>query len=309
MARWSAALDEWLRTHHGVVGAPTLAQIGVPPRSVTRLLERQQLIPIFPGVYRSRQWPFDDVQRMVAVCVRNRAAMIGFTTAAREWAFRKIDDRDLHALVHHGRSPQLGGVIVHRCRRIDPVDVVERPDGLRLTSPPRTLFDIADMVGFKAASSITEQVIDSGMCTIGTITDTVIRLAHPNRPGSRTMQQVLAARPAWSQALQSDLEFRVYDEIRRQRLPTPVAQCPVSMPSGRIVHIDLGWPEFQVGLEVDHPAWHNGTVPRHRDIRRDRGAAVAGWFIPRVSQFEVDTGLAGAIAEVGVILRRRGWTI
>ena len=69
-----------------------------------------------------------------------------------------------------------------------------------------------------------------------------------------------------------------------------------------------GWPEFQVGLEVDHPAWHRGGVPQHRDNRRDRGAATAGWVVPRISQFEVDTGLAGAIAEVGIILRRRGWT-
>jgi hypothetical protein len=79
------------------------------------------------------------------------------------------------------------------------------------------------------------------------------------------------------------------------------------MPSGHIVHVDLGWPDFEVALEVDHPAWHDGTVPRHRDTRRDRGAAIAGWFIPRVSQFEVDHRLPGAIAEVGVILRRRGW--
>ena len=42
-------------------------------------------------------------------------------------------------------------VVIHRSHRIDPVDVVDRPDGIRVTSPPRTVFDLAAIARRRAA--------------------------------------------------------------------------------------------------------------------------------------------------------------
>ena len=78
--------------------------------------------------------------------------------------------------------PEMEGVVVHRCRRIDPVDVVERPDGIRLTSPPRTLFDSADMIGSESTASVLEQLLNEQRVTFGTISDTVQRLLSPAPP-------------------------------------------------------------------------------------------------------------------------------
>ncbi|MEI7547633.1 MAG: type IV toxin-antitoxin system AbiEi family antitoxin domain-containing protein, partial [Actinomycetota bacterium] len=153
MAVWRRALDQWLRDHHGVISTPQLRGVGCSARTAHRMVQRGELVPLLPGVFLSAQWPCGDEQRLVAVCARNPAAVIAFTTAARYWGYRKVNDRRLHVLVPHGCSPTMPGVVVHRCRRIDAVDIVERPDGIRLTSPPRTLFDSADMLGLSAARS------------------------------------------------------------------------------------------------------------------------------------------------------------
>ena len=42
---------------------------------------------MLPGVFRSAQWPCSRDQLLAAVCARNPAAMIGFTTAGQLWAY------------------------------------------------------------------------------------------------------------------------------------------------------------------------------------------------------------------------------
>lgn len=305
MAHWQSAVDDWFARHHGIASAATLEGLGMSSSTMHRLAQQQRLIRVMPGVFKSAQWPTTFEQTLAAVCARNESAHIAFTTADRLWGFRGVKDRTLHALLVHGAAPRIPGVIVHRCRRIDPVDIVERPDGIRVTSPPRSLFDSADMLGFDAARSILEQMLHEGLCTLETVVDTVARLQHPHRPGSRTMRAVIASKPRWQSALQSGLEWRVLQEIERQGLPMPVAQCPVHLPDGHVIHLDFGWPEWQLGLEVDDPAWHDGALESHRDARRDRKAAVAGWLVPRITRLDVEHGIRDAVADVAAIVAHR----
>jgi hypothetical protein len=305
MPFWSEPLDLWLSTHHGVVDHTTLLRFGLAPRTIDRMLARRELIRILPGVYRSRQVPESRQQLLAAACMRNPHAMIAFTTAGQEWTLRKMADPGLHVLVPHGCSPELPGIVTHRCRRIDPVDIVERPDGIRLTSPPRTLFDSADMLGVANARSVLEQILHEKMCTFPTVVDTYLRLGRPHRPGTATMTAVLASRPAWRAALHSDLESRILDEIERQRLPAPTSQCRVVGSDGSVAHLDFGWPQWKVGLEVDHPAWHDGLDDRRRDARRDRKAGAVGWYIARVLEADIAYGLADAISDVADAIAQR----
>ncbi len=305
MAKWHTAVDDWFADHHGIASASTLERLGMSTSTMHRLAEQRRLVRVMPGVFRSAQWPITFEQTLAAACARNDSVHIGFTTADRMWNFRGIRDRGLHVLLAHGSSPELPGIVVHRCRRIDPVDVVERPDGIRLTSPPRSLFDSADMLGFDASRSVLEQILHDGLCTLDTIVDTVTRLYHPNRPGSRTMRAVVDSKPKWQRALQSGLEVKVLMEIERQGLPTPVPQCPVRLADDSVIHLDFGWPDWKVGLEVDHPAWHSGALESQRDTRRDRKATIEGWAVSRISSLDVERGLREAVADVRAIIDLR----
>ena len=212
-------------------------------------------------------------------------------------------DRLIHVLVAHGCSPEMDGVVVHRCRRIDPVDVVQRPDGIRLTSPPRTIFDCADMIGREATTSALEQLLNEQRLTFGTITDTLQRLYHPHRPGSATMLAVIKSRPAWRAALQSNLEVRVLEEMARQGLAVPVTQFPMRLPD-RDIAMDFAWPSVKFAVEVDHPAWHDGALESHADKGRDRKLTTMGWTSARITDIDVNGGLTEAVADIGHILTR-----
>lgn len=301
-APWRRSMDAWFSTHLGIISAFKLVEFGCSDRNIGWMVDRRELITMLPGVFRSAQWPCNREQTMAAVCARNPAALIGFTTAGQLWGLRRMTDTRIHVLVPHGHSPQMEGVVVHRCRRIDPVDVVERPDGIRLTSPPRTLFDSADMIGSESTASVLEQLLNEQRVTFGTISDTVQRLFHPHRPGSRTMLAVIRSRPAWRKALQSDLEVRVLEEMSRQGLSVPVTQFPIRLPGGRDIAIDFAWPSARLAIEVDHPAWHAGAVDSHADKGRDRKLATIGWTSARITDIDVNGGLREAVADIGVIL-------
>jgi very-short-patch-repair endonuclease len=158
------------------------------------------------------------------------------------------------------------------------------------------------MIGSEATTSVLEQLLNEQRLTFGTISDTVQRLYHPNRPGSKTMLAVISSRPAWRAALQSDLEVRVLEEMLRQGLAAPVTQFPMRLPDGRNIVIDFAWPSARLAVEVDHPAWHDGVVDSHSDKGRDRKLATIGWASTRITNIDVNGGLGEAVADIGLIL-------
>lgn len=302
---WKLRVWDWFSTHHGIISLAELDRLGCPRTSARRMVAAGELIPVMPGVYRSAAHRPTAESDMVAACARNPHAVVAFVSAGRLWGLRKMpNDASLHLLVPHGCSPEIAGAVVHRCRQIDPSDIVTRPDGIRVTSPPRTIFDVGDMVGEQACASALEQVIDQ-YCTFATVSRTLMRLEHPRRPGSRTLSRVIKSRPSWQQALQSDLESLVFDEIRGQRLPPPIPQFWCDLPHGDRIRFDFAWPAQRVALEVDAPFWHAFADAVHRDKRRDRQAALLGWLTLRITTLDVHGRLSEAIGEIGTILAHR----
>lgn len=308
MRRDLAALHAWLPSHHGVVTGRNLPHLGLTHGDVRSLVRAGHLVVVRRGIYRSAHVAFDRPQIMAAACLANPHVAVAFTTAGQEWGFRGMADDRIHLLAPHGSSPDLPGVVLHRCRQIDPVDLVApRPDGIRLTSPPRTLFDSASHLTDDATASAIEQAIAEHRCTIGTLMATSARLSHPNRPGARRFQAVLLGRPTLRGAARSELERIVRAAIEAAGLPEPLVNSWVRLSTGEMVQIDLAWPEWWVAVEVDHPFWHDREAEAARDKRRDRKLAVDGWLPLRVSQTDVDRRLADAVGDIGRVLVRQGW--
>jgi hypothetical protein len=303
-----ASLHDWLRRHHGVVSRGVLEDLGFSPRSIRRLVSNGHLEPAGRGIYRAPAQPWGREQLMVAACLHVPGGAIGFTTAGQEYGFRGMTDRRVHLLVPHGCSPHVEDVVVHRCRRIDPVDLTSRrADGITLTSPPRTLHDAAAIVGVGGTESAIEQALLERRSTIETLMSTSRRLHHGNRPGSKVFEAVIGSRPVWRNAARSDLELRVRQAIEWAGLPEPDVNLPFVLPSGEAIEIDLAWPALTTAVEVDHPFWHDGSKESSRDKRRDRKLQAIGWATPRLTKEDVDFELDDAIGDLKEVLLRRGW--
>ena len=302
-------MHDWCRTHHGVIVTGRLHEIGFSKSAITRLTRTRLLTPIYADAYLCAAYELGPEQRMAAVCALDDRVAIGLTTAGRHFQMRGMVGTDVHALVPHGSSPSWPGVVVHRSRRIDAVDItLDDADGIRYTSPPRTAFDCADLLGPDRTESVIEQLLRDQRCTLETLTSTAARLFHQSRPGSRTMRAVLASRPAWRNSARSELERMVREAIETRGLPSPAVNERIKLPDGQVIEVDLWWPDWDVAGEVDHPFWHDGERERHRDRTRDRRLLTMGVETIRFDTLDASGGLHDALDDLTAILVRRGWS-
>jgi hypothetical protein len=188
---------------------------------------------------------------------------------------------------------------------MDPVDVIERPDGIRLTSPPRIAFDMSWVLDDLELTALVEEIFRFRLCTYPTLADTARRLRERGRKGSARFAQVLDSRPAWRKPPGSRLELRVERAIVAAGLPRPERNVAIKLPSGDIIHPDLFWRPHLVACEIDHVTWHGGGLDGQYDKWRDRQLHRLGILCVRITDADVESALTEALADLETILRGR----
>ncbi|WP_433229541.1 hypothetical protein ACQP2H_28755 [Micromonospora sp. CA-248260] len=124
-----------------------------------------------------------------------------------------------------------------------------------------------------------------------------------DRRGGRRASRVFAlADPAAQSPPESHLRVRLV----LAGLPRPVAQHPVRLPSGLVLHPDLAWPEFGVAVEYDGH-WHTDPDQMHRDRRRLNQLIAAGWVVLHVTSRRLRDDFPAVLREVRDVLAQRGW--
>jgi very-short-patch-repair endonuclease len=301
-------LIDILRERHGVVNIEQLERHGVggPPRR--RLVEAGLLIPVHRGVYRWATTPVTLEQRCAAACLADPDIVVDGPTGARLWRFHHVepgwDTAPVVVTAPHGQSPVRRGVILRRSAELPATDVVHRPDGIRVASPPRTWFGCARDLSDVRFEALTEYVIDRH-ASVPTLWATARRLCAPGRDGSARVRRVLSARSAWQKPADSRLELRVLRAMERLGVVL-VRQFAVRLPSGIVVHLDGADPDRRWGIEVDHVTWHGGRLDAQRDKARDRQLRRVGWQVERVTDQDCRFDFAGTIRELIELHRLAG---
>jgi very-short-patch-repair endonuclease len=301
------AVSGWLSAHHGVIALDQLHRLGITARQVQRLVRSEVLVTSSRAVYRLAGAPQTPDQAMALACAVGPDVVVSHVSAGRLWGVRRLGrDQRLHVIIH-GRSHRLiPGAVIHRCHRIGPVDVVERPDGIRLTSPPRTCFDLASMLTDERLESVIEQVVHDSVATLPTLFSTGHRLRERGRNGSARYQRVLESRPAWLKPVDSDLELQLERALLAAGLPRPLRQHPLTLPTAEIIHPDFYWPDHHEIVEVDHVTWHGGREASTYDKRRDRLVRRLGIGTTRVTDSDIRDHLPSVIADITALLERSG---
>ena len=65
--------------------------------------------------------------------------------------------------------------------------------------------------------------------------------------------------------------------VRDFGLEEPILQYVVILPSGRKVRIDLAWPPYWLGVEIDGHGYHSTRSERAYDAERDNELSLIGW--------------------------------
>ncbi len=295
-----------LAAQHGVVARAQLLAAGLTAAQIKHLLRVGLLAVAQPGVYRLVTFPGTLEQRAAAACAAAQDVVVSHATAARMLGLHPPGAASqLHVTVRGRANPRLRDVMLHRSFRMDPIDIIQRDDGIRLTSPPRIAFDLAAQLGDRELIGLIEEIFRFKLCTFPTMAATSARLRERGRTGSARFARVLASRPAWRKPPGSKLELRVEDAIVAAGLPCPERNIPIRLLTGDVIHPDFLWRPEQAVLEVDHVTWHGGGLDGTYDKWRDRQLARLGILSLRIMDQDVETRLAASITELGEILRMR----
>src|SRR3954447_4676031 len=129
----------------GVVGVAQLRAAGLSASAVKYRRKRGRLHRVHTGVYAVGHPRLDERGRLwaaVLACGGPASAIARHRPAAAVWALLPEPPRADVATLKHRRSTTR--IRVHRLGDLDPRrDVVTHPDGLRVTTPTRTLIDLA----------------------------------------------------------------------------------------------------------------------------------------------------------------------
>jgi very-short-patch-repair endonuclease len=248
-----------------VVSVAQMRRLDADKQWVKRRVAMGWLVHVFRGVYgighppRTRRgW------NVAALLAGGERSVLSHTTAAAVHQLTK-GGRQLHLTVPRSASG-IEGIRTHRPRTLRPDDIVT-VDGLRVTSPARTLIDLADF----RKRRLLEQAIDQAEfhrlhLPLGEVHDRLRK-----RPRAALLWSVIAEHVAGSTITESEAEELFLEIVRRAGLPLPTGQLPMW---GR--RRDFVWRAQRVVVEIDGRQAHDRNNAFERDAVRDAEVVING---------------------------------
>jgi len=296
----------WMRSDHATILARSeTTDVSLDQRR--RLVAGGVLERVVDGAYAFAGVARNELARCAALCSSRQHLVVAGPTAGRLWDLRRSPrDGLVHVIAppasHPCREPW---VRAYRTALIHGDEVVARPDGIRLTSPPRTVVDLTRYVDAIVLASVIEHALSRQMCTIATLHRTANRLATPGRPWVRRFLAVLAQRHPGA-AAQSAAELVVFQALELRGVRGLQRQARVDLPGYGAAVFDIADPNVRWAVEIDLHPEHRTLEGRASDILRDDGADALGWRVRRVSELELTPGrFAATIDALHTSWRRR----
>jgi very-short-patch-repair endonuclease len=280
---------------HGVVARTQLARIGLGRGAIEWRLARGRLHRVHVGVYavghavmtREGRW-------MAAVLAGGPDAVLSHRAAAALWEIR----RGAHPLeITRPRDLQRPGIRTYRCRL--PADEVTVHDAIPVTTPARTLFDLAAVVSPEQLRRAVKEAEVRRLWGPLALRDLLER--HPRRPGSATVRAVMDAPDRG--VTRNDVEEALAALVRRACLPDPRFNAPLELAS-RFIEPDCMWPHQRVIVEVDGYETHGTRDSFESDRARDRALTAAGWRVIRVTWRQLRDEPEGIARDLRALLAR-----
>lgn len=268
---------------------------GVPAHKIEYRLKTGRLERLHRAVYRVGPVAGAHQQEMAAVLACGETAVLSHDSAAAAWAFgpAQVDSAAVHVSVQSGCRAPGPGVRVHRVGPLA-ADEVTRLDGIPITTPARTLLDLAAYANEGALERALARADRAGVVDRESIQRLLAR--HPRRPGSRRLAALLAggARPALTR---SEAEARFLALIRKARLREPEANVVVSG-----YEVDLLWRAERLAVEIDGYAFHSSRAAFEADRRRDAVLAASGFRVVRVTWAQLSKEPEALLARIAQAL-------
>src|SRR5690606_19085223 len=243
--RHSAATEAILglaATRHGVVTRAQLLAAGVPPDTVSHRIACKLLVPLHRGVYAVGLPVSAQGRALAALFACGVEAAVSHQTAAglRNFAPAECTDSPVHVILSRGdrRRP---GIRIHWIRDIRP-DEITTVDGIRQTTPARTLLDLAGTVSARDLEKAIIEALGMRLTTPAELGGMVKR--HPGHRGTARLRVLLGS--AESTITRSKAERTFLALVRKAGIHPPETNAAVAG-----YEVDAVWRREKLIVEID----------------------------------------------------------
>jgi hypothetical protein len=272
----------------GLITRAELIGLGLAERSIDDRIASGALIVVHPAVYRVAGAPESWEQAChAALLATERRAVLSFRAAAVEWSLEGVEATVPELLLLHTEpNLELSPAIVRRTRCLPNHDVTRRR-GLLLTSPARTLMDLASVLRRNPLDRAIESALRDQIATL----DQMQRCLDGRGPQgvkgwglfNELVQKRVGTRPTGSWK-----ENVFFNALERRGLPLPVGQYVVKDAEGKfIARVDYAYPKQKIAIEIQGRG-HRDYSQQIRDDDRFGDLIVAGWKPLPFSQTDRD---------------------
>lgn len=281
------------RRQHGVVARRQLLALGLSLDAIDHRVERGRLHPLHRGVYavghrklpRAGAW-------MAAVLAGGESAVLSHRSAAALWGIRDTAGRstEVTAPTHRRRR---SGLVVHQAKL--PADEVTVHDAIPVTTPARTLLDLAALLDEHRLARAAERAEALRLTSPTSLEELTQR--YPKRPGTTNVKRLIEEHRIVPTTTANDLERRFLTFLDANELPRPLVNeslDPHTTP-------DFRWPKERLIVELDGFETHGTRAAFERDRARDRQLMAQGWRVARITKRQLDDDPETIVAELRAI--------
>lgn len=278
---WDEAVAELASRQYGLFSRAQLLALGVTLKVIERRLQSGRWLVVAPGVYSlpgmRQSWRRD----LMAACLEaGPGAVVSHEAAAALHRLATFAPGPVVVMLHHGDHQHLSGGTLRQSTDLRPhhCTVV---DGVPVTTPARTLVDLAATVRSGRLTTAVEDALSARSCTLAELSACRDELSRPGKRGLRQLGVILTALGPGAVPAATTLERRLKRVLSEGGLPAPVREHQLPWCRDTPGRVDFAYPAQHVIVEADSRRWHTREGDFEVDRRRDREAQLAGWDVYR----------------------------
>lgn len=281
-------LRELAERQHGVIGRAQARELGADRHHLRRRAESPDWEALTSRVLRLIGSGRTFRQRCMAAAIdTGGGAVISHETAAALWRLPGFPAGVVHLTGAVGRWANHSALATLHLSCSLPDGHLRLFEHIPVTSPPRTIFDLAGVLHAGRTERALDNALARGLTSVRALHDVTDALARKGRPGSAVMRRLLADRRASSyRPPESNMEARFESIVKGAGLHTFVRQRDVGGDQwiGRVDYLD---PDRRLIVEIDSDLYHGTLTDGLADAERDAALAGAGYEVVRVGEHEL----------------------
>lgn len=240
----------------------------------------RRLLSLHRGVYLVGPVVHARAREMAAVLACGTGAVLSHRSAAVLWGLcpRRGDAVDavntVDVTITRGHRGRRQGIRVHRVSML-PRNEVTRHEGIPVTTPSRTLLDLAGAACARDVERAVAQATRSKLADRAELMELVVH--YSKRRGAPVLRALLeaGADPAFTR---SEAEEHLRRLIDKAQLPSPETNTKVGRDE-----VDFVWRAQRLVVEVDGFAFHSSRASFEEDRRRDSRLVALGYRVVRIT--------------------------